>query len=110
MVGRYIFVTYGACNDAEPRRCTGRINPAYRRRFSKTASARYYMNHCACGAQLGDFYMHSEPDGAFFPTTRNAARAIRLRELRLRGPITITGSHSMVRPNLIREYAERVGS
>lgn len=86
-----------------------RVNPGYRRRASKTSGERYYMNHCACGAQLGDFYMHSEPGGAFFPTTREAARAIRLRRLKVHGLVRITGGASMVHPNLILEHAERVG-
>jgi Domain of unknown function (DUF5710) len=42
--------------------------PKYRMDFSKTQSANVYMNHCHhCGAKLGDFYMHNEPGGAFFP-------------------------------------------
>lgn len=85
------------------------VNPGYRRRYSKTAGASYYMNHCACGAQMGDFFMHSEPGGAFFPTTRQAARAIRLRRLELDGPVTITGALSILHPNLILDHAERVG-
>lgn len=67
------------------------------------------MNHCtSCGAQLGDFYMHSEPGGAFFPITPAAARVIRLRRLQVAGRPTITGSPSMVHPNLILEHAARV--
>lgn len=87
-----------------------RVNPGYRKRFSKTAGMSYYMNHCSCGAQLGDFYMHSEPGGAFFPATPQAARAIRLHRLKLQGPLAITGAPSMVHPNLVLEHAERVGS
>lgn len=87
-----------------------RVNPEYRRRFSNTAGASYYMNHCTCGAQLGDFYMHSEPGGAFFPTTPEAARAIRLYRLKVQDRLTITGGPSMVHPNLVLEYAERIGS
>lgn len=87
-----------------------RVNTGYRKRSSKTAGAIYYMNHCSCGAQLGDFYMHSEPGGAFFPTTPEAARAIRLHRLKVQGSLAITGNPSMVIPNLVLEYAERVGS
>jgi hypothetical protein len=87
-----------------------KVNSGYRRRFSKTAWVSYYMNHCAsCSAQLGDFYMHSEPGGAFFPTTPRAARAIRLRRLEVADRPTITASPSMVFPNLILEHAARVG-
>ena len=84
------------------------VNPGYRKRFSKTAGAAYYMYHCACGAQLGDFYMHSEPGGAFFPTTLEAARAILLRGLEIQTPLAITGSPSMVYPNFSLEHARRI--
>lgn len=86
-----------------------KVNRGYRRRFSKTVGASYYMNHCVCGAQMGDFYMHSEPGGAFFPTTPQAARAIRLHRLKVQGRLTITGGPSMAHPNLVLEHAERIG-
>jgi hypothetical protein len=36
--------------------------------FSKTTQGRYWMNHCrSCGIKQGDFSLHSEPGGAFFP-------------------------------------------
>lgn len=38
--------------------------------YSKMADSHYFMNHCQyCNAKLGDFFMHSEPGGAFFPMT-----------------------------------------
>lgn len=34
--------------------------------FSVTAGEQYVLNHCdKCGSKLGDYYMHSEPDGPF---------------------------------------------
>ena len=34
-----------------------------------TQGRQYWMNHCAhCDSKLGDHYLHSEPDVAFFPT------------------------------------------
>jgi hypothetical protein len=51
---------------AQLRSHTSGYKPAY----SQQAGETYYMNHCEhCGAKLGDFYMHSEPGGAFFPTS-----------------------------------------
>lgn len=44
--------------------------PLFHPDYSRAAEARYWMNHCEhCGAKIGDFNLHSEPDGAFFPTT-----------------------------------------
>ncbi|MES3675902.1 DUF5710 domain-containing protein [Halomonas elongata] len=38
--------------------------------YSKKAGYTYYMNHCEhCDAVQGDFYMHSEPGGAFCPVS-----------------------------------------
>lgn len=59
------------------RRFTERFKLAY----SKTAGSQYFMNHCQhCGAKLGDFFMHDEPGGAFFPTsTEQASKMILVR-------------------------------
>jgi len=47
--------------------------------FSKQSSSSYYMNHCKnCNSKLGDFYMHSEPEGAFLPMSSEAAKSIKL--------------------------------
>lgn len=38
----------------------------FKQAYSKAACSRYLMNHCEnCGAKLGDFFLHSEPSGAF---------------------------------------------
>ncbi|MBJ2239484.1 hypothetical protein ACLE2W_07355 [Pseudomonas shahriarae] len=63
----------------------------FKQAYSKAACSRYLMNHCEnCGAKLGDFFLHSEPSGAFFPTSPQSAddsrqnqRAVR-RQLRRR--------------------------
>lgn len=60
---------------AQVRRFTTNLKQAY----SKTAGHRYMMNHCEhCGAKLGDFFMHSEPGGAFFPTSPQQASKMTL--------------------------------
>lgn len=49
----------------------GKINrlfPNYKIAYSKTAESSYWANHCEhCGALQCDFFLHSEPGGAFFP-------------------------------------------
>lgn len=56
-----------------------RISPNYRVDFSKTTSSSYLMNHCEhCNMKQGDFAMYCEPGGAFFPTSQESARDIRL--------------------------------
>ncbi len=56
-----------------------KISSHYYFDFSKTASSSYYMNHCRnCNSRLGDFYMHSEPGGAFSPMTCEQAGDIKL--------------------------------
>ena len=45
-----------------------RLFPNYKIAYSKTAESSYWANHCEhCGALQGDFFLHSEPGGAFFP-------------------------------------------
>src|SRR5260370_26338973 len=51
-------------------------HPAFEKRTSRTAGNAYYMNTCSCGAHFGDFYLHSEPGGAFFPDTEEDASRI----------------------------------
>lgn len=85
-----------------------RVNPGYRRRFSKTAGMDYFMNHCSCGAQLGDFFMHSEPGGAFLPMDAKSAAAIKLRLLSKGEPVKLDGSAGASFPSLIWEHAQRV--
>lgn len=49
----------------------------YKPAYSRQAGGRYFMNHCEhCNATQGDFFMHSEPGGAFFPTTEAEAGRI----------------------------------
>jgi len=50
-----------------------RFTENFKSAYSK-AGGRYMMNHCEhCGSKQGDFFMHSEPGGAFFPTSPEQA-------------------------------------
>ena len=45
-----------------------KLFPNYKIAYSKTAESNYWANHCEhCGALQGDFFLYSEPGGAFFP-------------------------------------------
>lgn len=44
--------------------------PFFRPAESRAAEMTYWANHCfECNALQGDFYLHSEPGGAFFPAS-----------------------------------------
>lgn len=70
--------------------------PNYFIDYSNTTESYYYINHCEmCKASLGDFYMHSEPEHAFFPQTVEAASGIEIVELKSSGYVKITASESV---------------
>lgn len=49
--------------------------PWFRKTYSRTVGGEYWGNVCVnCGALQGDFHLHNEPGGAFFPVDA-AARA-----------------------------------
>lgn len=51
-----------------------RFTENFKLAYSKKAGSRYFMNHCQhCGSKFGDFFMHNEPGGAFFPTSPGQA-------------------------------------
>ncbi|MBF8224531.1 DUF5710 domain-containing protein [Halomonas sp. 328] len=56
-----------------------KISSNYRRNYSKQAGESYWMNHCqSCGMKQGDFAMHQEPSGVFFPFNGSEAERITL--------------------------------
>jgi hypothetical protein len=69
-----IFVTYVNHLSEYPLKLIKEISPNYYYDFSKTTSDNYYMNHCEyCGSKQGDFFMYSEPGGAFCPYSKTHA-------------------------------------
>lgn len=45
-----------------------KLFPQFKIGYSKALGGRYWANHCEhCGALQGDWHMHSEPNGAFYP-------------------------------------------
>ena len=54
------------------------LSPCYGLGHTKTGGS-YYLNSCVhCQAAQGDFFLFSEPDGAFFPTTPAGISRIQL--------------------------------
>ena len=50
------------------------VVPTFRPDSSKTIGTGYWMNHCQhCGAKMGDFFLHMEPDGPFFGWPRGSS-------------------------------------
>lgn len=41
--------------------------PSYYLDYTKMSNSSYFVNHCKCGAKLGDFYLHNEPGSPFWP-------------------------------------------
>ena len=83
-------------------------HPHFQKRTSKTAGTAYYMNTCACGAHFGDFYLFSEPGGAFFPTDETEAAHITIEELPLTGTFDLDCSYGMGVGDLIFEHAKKL--
>lgn len=55
------------------------FTPLYKITYSKTKEFAYYMNHCEhCGEKQGDFPMHQEYGGSFFPDYETEASKILL--------------------------------
>ena len=84
-----------------------RVHPNYEKRQSKTSGSSYYMNTCKCGAHFGDFYLHSEPGGAFFPTSEDEAKQILIEEIPLTGTFDFVCNYGMGTGSFIFEHAQK---
>jgi hypothetical protein len=82
-------------------------NHRYMKRYSRTAGEKYYANTCECGANFGDFYLFSEPGGAFFPDTDDAAREIELETTPFTGTLRFVASYSIGTGEQILQHARR---
>ena len=69
-------------------------HPRFCMRFSKTAGHSYYANTCKCGAIFGEFYLSAEPGAVFFPTTREEAARVCVKQLPLAGNLEFSASYS----------------
>ncbi|MHC1763394.1 MAG: hypothetical protein AB9869_03665 [Verrucomicrobiia bacterium] len=81
---------------------------AFEKRASKMAGSSYFMNLCRCGAHFGDFFLHSEPGGAFFPDSEVDTSRIVIEKLPLTGRFDVVSSWGMGTGGLIFEHGNRV--
>jgi hypothetical protein len=65
--------------------------PFLKKRRSNAAGIEYFMNLCPCGAPFGDYFLHSEPGHAFFPTQEEEAALIRIQEIDCASDLAFTG-------------------
>ena len=82
-------------------------NYRYMKRHSRTAGETYYANTCECGANFGDFYLFSEPGGAFLPDSDEAAASIQLETLPFTGTLRFASSYSVGIGEYILRHAKR---
>jgi len=81
--------------------------PLYFVDHSKTTDTFYWINHCPCGAPFGDFHLHSEPGGAFFPIDKARARTMTLLQLKASGHVALRASMGSGPDDLIPRAAKR---
>ena len=85
-----------------------KIHPHYEHRRSRTINERYWMNCCSkCGVHFGDFYMHEEPGGSFFPMTEQEAERMVVRKLGITGVFELDADYSMGGGDIILAHARR---
>ena len=72
------------------------LNPNYQLRYSKSIEGKYYANVCPhCNVISGDFFLHSEPGSAFFPTSVEEAKQVKLKKIELNEAIEVEASYSL---------------
>jgi hypothetical protein len=76
------------------------VAPNYRKLYTRTADQEYYANVCACGANFGDFYLFSEPGGAWFPEDGAEIETTRVLTLPFSAAIQVDGEFSSCRMNI----------
>lgn len=73
-----------------------KINPYYQLRYSKMAEDKYFANVCPhCDVISGDFFLHSEPGEAFFPTSDEEVNKICLMEIKFDNSIEIVSDYGV---------------
>lgn len=75
--------------------------------YTKQSNSTYYVNHCHCGAKLGDFYLHEEPGGAFCPVEKRQAEQVNVIELDGVNETQISAGYGVQDLELISVYGKR---
>lgn len=84
-------------------------SPDFFKSHSKTADFSYYANHCPhCKIITGDFHLHSEPGGAFFPNDEEEASNISLQEVPCQPTFLIEGGIHYGMGEIILKNAQRI--
>ncbi len=105
------FVTYSNVQQVPPllSQLLMDVVPTYRPDYSSTQGRTLYMNHCDCGAKQGDYYLHSEPGGAFCPMSPREAEKITLYQINLSlRKIPLCAQEHFSDPDYIESHARRL--
>ena len=86
-----------------------RFYPNFRLTFSKTVGGKYFANNCPkCGVISGDFFLHSEPGGPFFPTEPEEAQCLTIEQIPLGQTISVRACCGYGTGSLIMEHAKKI--
>ena len=82
--------------------------PFFRLEYSNTTKSKYYANVCpSCEMLSGDFFLHNEPGGPFFPETKEEAQELMIEQLTIETPVEIDAGYHVGPGELIMEYGKR---
>lgn len=83
--------------------------PTFRKKLSKTVGDSYLANTCPkCKSLSGDFFLHSEPGGAFFPMDEDEAKELYIVELPLTDTVEIESGYSVGSGEVILDNAKKI--
>ncbi len=81
--------------------------PRYYLDYTRQRGSCYFMNHCRCGTKLADFYLHNNPEGAFYPVSEQQAKQLILCEMELSETVEIAATIVVNDIDLIEVNAKR---
>ena len=83
--------------------------PTFKLKQSKMAGKKYFANTCPkCGVLYGDFFLHSEPGAAFFPTNEQEAKSLYMKEIPLTKPVKIRAGLNLGLGEMILANVKRI--